>query len=71
MTKTHLKITGVGCRDQGRTDFEYSHQTACGYVRDDVSDNGADVNCNYCLNSVQMVDYHAINKTLTDLQGSY
>lgn len=60
--KTHLKVSGIDARKQGQTDFEFTHQTACGYVRDQVTENGDDVDCKYCLNSIYMVDYHAINK---------
>lgn len=71
MAKTHLKVIGVDCRDIGQTEFEHSHQTACGYVRDNVTEDGDKVDCKHCLNSIHMVHYHAINKTLTDSQGCY
>ena len=71
MIKTHLKVSGVDCRGQGQTDFEYEHQTACGYVRDDVTRDGDGVDCKLCLNSIHMIHYHAINKAMTDSQGSY
>lgn len=63
MAKTHYKISGVDCRNQGQTEFEYSHQTACGYVRESVSANGDDVDCELCLKSIHMVHYHSINNT--------
>ena len=68
--KTHFKIE-VDCRDLGQSEYEYSHQTACGYVREQVSENGDKVNCKLCLNSIHMVHYHAVNKTLSDSQGCY
>lgn len=36
-------------RSQGQTDFEYSHSTACGYVRDHVTRNNDEVTCKICL----------------------
>ena len=71
MSKKHLKIDGVDARAQGQTDFEYEHQTACGYVRENITRDGDGVECKLCLNSIHMVNYHAINKTLTDSQGCY
>ena len=49
MVKTHLKITGADFRDSGQTEFEYRHQTKCGYVRDLVTRNLAEVTCKICL----------------------
>ena len=49
--KTHLKITGVDCRDSGQRQWEYDHQTACGYVRRYITRNKDDVDCFYCLRS--------------------
>lgn len=69
--KTHYKVTGVDCRDGGQTEFEYSHQTACGYVRDNVTTNGDYVDCELCLKSEAMKHYHQINNTFTDSQGCY
>ncbi len=71
MAKTHLKITGVDCRDRGQTQFEFTHQTACGYVRDNVTTNMDEVDCFYCLRSKEMEHYHKINKSFTDSQGCY
>ncbi|ARP16593.1 hypothetical protein K04M5_49410 (plasmid) [Vibrio alginolyticus] len=31
MAKTHLKVPGVDARDSGQTQFEFTHQTACGF----------------------------------------
>jgi len=69
--KTHLKVSGIDCRKQGQTEHEYTHQTACGYVRDKITRDGDKVDCKFCLNSIHMVHYHAINKTMTDSQGCY
>ena len=66
MAKTHFKIIGVDCRKQGQTEFEYLHQTACGYVRNNVTQDGDRVDCKLCINSVHMNNYYAINKTMTD-----
>jgi len=71
MAKTHLKITGADCRDRGQTEYEYTHQAACGYVRDEVTENGDYVDCCYCLRSNEMKHYHQINSALTDSQGCY
>lgn len=69
MAKTHFKIGGVDYRSQGQTEHEYTHQAACGYVRDDVTINGDSVDCFYCLKSEEMKHYHQINGCLTDSQG--
>jgi len=71
MSKKHLKILGIDARDQGQTDFEYEHQAACGYVRENITRDGDEVECKLCLNSIHMINYHAINKTFTDSQGCY
>ncbi|MCC3804049.1 hypothetical protein IB292_03250 [Vibrio parahaemolyticus] len=71
MAKTHLKVTGVDARNSGQTQFEYTHQTACGYVRDNVTRNMDHVDCFYCLRSKEMQHYHQINKSLTDSQCCY
>ncbi|EJO2025774.1 hypothetical protein NRC85_003954 [Vibrio parahaemolyticus] len=71
MAKTHLKVTGVDASNNGQTQFEYTHQTACGYVRDNVTRNMDHVDCFYCLRSKEMQHYHQINKSLTDSQGCY
>lgn len=71
MVKTHLRVSGTDCRDTGQTEYEYTHQAACGYVRDSVTRNKDLVGCFYCLNSIHMVHYHALNKTLSDEQGYY
>ncbi|MBF4340770.1 hypothetical protein EAY39_08200 [Vibrio anguillarum] len=71
MAKTHLKITGVDARDKGQTDYEYSHQTACGYVRSNVTRNMDSVDCFYCLRSKEMEHYHQINNAISDSQGCY
>lgn len=71
MAKMHYQTFGNDRRNQGQTEFERSHQTACGYVRDNVTTNGDDVDCKMCLSSIHMVHYHAINKTFADSQGCY
>jgi hypothetical protein len=35
-------------RDGGQTEHEYTHSTACGYVRGGVTFNDEDVNCPRC-----------------------
>ena len=71
MPKTHLRVAGVDCRNQGQTEHEYTHQAACGYVRNNVTTAEDLVDCFYCRNSIHMVHYHAVNKSLTDSQGCY
>lgn len=71
MSKTHLKIVGVDCRIMCQSWFDYTHQTACGYVRDSVTENMDLVDCYYCLRSKEMKHYHQINNTLCDSQGCY
>ena len=71
MLKTHLKITGIDARDMGQTEYEYQHQTACGYVRGKVTRNSDRVDCKLCLKSEHMEHYHRINGTLTDSSGCY
>jgi len=52
--KMHLRIKGVDARSQGQTDYEYSHQTACGYVRSCVTPHKAYVDCKLCVKSEHM-----------------
>ena len=71
MAKIHLKTSGVDARGSGQTEFEYTHQTACGYVRDNVTTNMDAVDCKHCLCSKNMQHYHQLNRTFTDSQGCY
>ncbi|MFU7504045.1 hypothetical protein ACA544_02585 [Vibrio cholerae] len=71
MAKTHLKISGVDKRNSGQTQFEFEHQTACGYVRDNVTTNMDAADCFYCLRSKEMEHYHQINGSFFDSQGCY
>lgn len=71
MSKTHYKVHGVDARNLGQTEFEYTHQTACGYVRDNVTTNGDHVDCKLCLRSEDMKHYHQTNGTFSDSQGCY
>ena len=64
MAKVHLKVKGVDARGHGQTQFEYDHQAACGYVRDNVTSDIDDVDCFYCLRSKEMQE-RKINKSLT------
>ena len=52
MAKMHYKISGNDCRKQGQSEHEYTHQSACGYVRDNVTTNGDEVDCHWCLQSI-------------------
>jgi len=69
--KTHLKIAGVNSRSSGQTEYKYTHQTACGYVRKQVTENMDSVDCFYCLRSKEMEHYHKINSLITDSSGCY
>ena len=71
MSKTHYRIIGNDCRDQGQTDYEYNHTAACGYVRENVTLNEDYVDCKLCLKSKHMEDYHHMNSTFTDSSGCY
>ena len=64
MSKTHYKIDGINARSRGQTEFERTHQAACGYVRDNVTTNGDYVDCKLCLRSEEMKRYHQINDEL-------
>ncbi len=68
--KTHLKINGVDFRGNGQTEFEYDHQTACGFVRNSVTRNGDNVDCKLCIKSEHMRHYHQINQPFSDSQGA-
>lgn len=71
MSKTHLKVSGVDARCMGQSNYDYNHQTACGYVRDNVTRNEDEVDCKLCLRSEDMKHYHQINKTFSDSQGCF
>ncbi len=51
MAKVHLRVDGVDCRNQGQTEYEYTHQAACGYVRANITAEYPDVTCFYCRRS--------------------
>lgn len=69
--KAHLKVLGADRRDSGQSDFDYEHQTACGYVRDNVTESMDAVDCKLCLRSERMRHYHQINSTFSDSSGCY
>lgn len=71
MSKTHYKVPGIDARSLGQTEFQYSHQAACGYVRDNVTTNGDLVDCKLCLRSDDMRHYRRIDDTFTDSKGCY
>ncbi|HHE0459689.1 TPA: hypothetical protein ACN331_002526 [Vibrio parahaemolyticus] len=66
MAKTHLNVPGVDARDSGQTQFEFTHQTACGFVREQVTTNKDSVDCFYCLRSEEMKHHFQLNKTVSD-----
>jgi len=47
--KTHLKVIGVDCRNQGQTESEFNTQALCGFAEVTVSRNAKDVTCKTCL----------------------
>lgn len=51
MAKVHLRVLGVDKRNEGQTDFEHQHQSACGYVRNNVTTKYFEVTCLYCKRS--------------------
>lgn len=48
MPKIHFNSKLFDARAQGQTEFEYNHQTLCGYVRDNVTTDREKVMCFYC-----------------------
>jgi hypothetical protein len=53
MSKIHLKVKGVDCRGMGQTQYEYTHQAACEYVRKNVTVMESEVTCFYCLQKIK------------------
>lgn len=53
MSKAHLKVTRQASRHQTMSDFDFNHQSACGYIRDNATKNIEKVNCFYCLRTEQ------------------
>jgi len=47
--KTHLYQSHGDHRSAGQTEYEYTHSTACGYVRGSVTNHPAWVTCKHCL----------------------
>lgn len=45
----HYKTLGRDFRNAGQSNYEYSHQTMCGFVRDDLTKNPVKVTCKLCL----------------------
>jgi hypothetical protein len=45
---THLYRSHGDHRSAGQTQHEYSHSTACGYVRNVVTRNPSEVTCTHC-----------------------
>ena len=50
--KRHKRVLGPDCRSQGQTEFEYSHTTACGYVRVIVTLKDTEVTCAHCKREI-------------------
>ena len=49
MKKVHYRVFEPDCRYQGQSEFDYQHQTICGYVRDIVTVYPIEVTCKFCL----------------------
>jgi hypothetical protein len=49
LLKTHKNISGIDARMFGQKQYEFDHQTACGYVRDKVTHLNELVDCKLCL----------------------
>lgn len=47
--KTHLYRSHGDHRAAGQTQHEYTHSTACGYVREAVTTDSSGVTCKLCL----------------------
>jgi hypothetical protein len=53
MSKATHKFQSHGDhRGAGQTQHEYTHSTACGYVRDHVTSDTAKVTCKHCLRAL-------------------
>lgn len=48
MAKVHFKYKKVDAREMGQTQFDYDHQTLCGYVRDLLTEDKEAVTCKIC-----------------------
>lgn len=51
--KTHLYRSHGDYRSAGQTQYEYTHSTACGYVRGSVSNYLPLVTCKHCLRTIE------------------
>lgn len=58
--KKHLRVTAADMRDLGQSEHEYTHQSACGYIRDNVTNNYFEVTCFYCKRTPEY-DYQENN----------
>lgn len=45
----HLYKSHGDYRSAGQTQHEYTHSTACGYVRDNVTNEPEAVTCKHCI----------------------
>ena len=55
--KTHLKCGDTAVLNACPDENTRNRQTACGYMRDDVTSNKDAVDCRLCLQSEQMKHY--------------
>ena len=53
MAKTHKFKQGTDYRDMGQTEYEYTHTSACGYVRDNLTSKDNEVTCKICLREIK------------------
>lgn len=51
--KVHKFELGYDHRLNGQTIFEYNHTTACGYVRDKITNDNSLVTCFYCKKQIE------------------
>ena len=69
MSKVHIRHRAVDYRHMSQTQYEYDHQTGCGYVRENVTYDGDFVTCKLCLKSDAMEHYRQINQAFSDSSG--
>jgi hypothetical protein len=53
MSKIHLSDFIADYRGRGQSGYDYEHQTACGYVRSEVTRYAALVDCKLCIREIK------------------
>lgn len=51
--KTHLKVVGVDCRDQGQSEEMYNTQALCGFAGVTVTRKENEVDCKLCIARIE------------------